>query len=152
VGSLTSHNPIGLQGLLRDSFTFTLLYTPSCKSNEIRIVTNCCTLILPWYFIHCTSLHLHNSHFLTTIYLLYLTSLHFLMISSKFSLHLIYNFPNPFPKINWFTGESPQGYCRYLVPELYGPIYRGILPVICPLLSAPNFPIIIDPTHIAWPL
>jgi hypothetical protein len=24
VGSLTSHNPIGLQGLLRDSFTFTL--------------------------------------------------------------------------------------------------------------------------------
>jgi hypothetical protein len=26
VGSLTSHNPIGLQGLLRDSFTFFLLY------------------------------------------------------------------------------------------------------------------------------
>jgi hypothetical protein len=32
VGSLTSHNPIGLQGLLRDSFTyFTLLYKTILK-------------------------------------------------------------------------------------------------------------------------
>jgi hypothetical protein len=29
VGSLTSHNPIGLQGLLWDSFTFTFLLTPA---------------------------------------------------------------------------------------------------------------------------
>jgi hypothetical protein len=32
-----------------------------------------------------------------------------------------------------------------LVPDLDGPIYKGIFTDICPLLSAPNFPIMIDP-------
>jgi hypothetical protein len=31
----------------------------------------------------------------------------FLMISTPNSLDLIYHIPNPFPKIAWFTGESP---------------------------------------------
>jgi hypothetical protein len=41
------------------------------------------------------------------------------------SLRLIYHFPYPFPKITWFTGESPQNICRQLVPELHGPVYKG---------------------------
>jgi hypothetical protein len=32
------------------------------------------------------------------------------------------------------------------------PIYKGILSDICPLLSAPKFPIMIDPAQIAWAL
>jgi hypothetical protein len=35
------------------------------------------------------------------------TSLHFWMIFPPPSLRLIYHFPNPFPKINSFIGESP---------------------------------------------
>jgi hypothetical protein len=30
--------------------------------------------------------------------------------------------------------------------------YKGIFSNICPLLSAPNFPIMIDSAQIAWPL
>jgi hypothetical protein len=37
-----------------------------------------------------------------------------------------------------------------LVPDLDGPIYKGIFPDISLLLSAPNFPIMIDPAQIAW--
>jgi hypothetical protein len=37
VGSLTSHNPIGLQGLLRDSFTF-LLYLNAEEEKLVTIV------------------------------------------------------------------------------------------------------------------
>jgi hypothetical protein len=39
---------------------------------------------------------------------LHFTSLHFLMISSTTSLHLIYHFPNTFANITWFTGESDK--------------------------------------------
>jgi hypothetical protein len=57
---------------------------------------------------------------------LYFASLHFTAFSMiPPSLRLIYHFPNPFPKITWFTGGSPQNICRYLVPELDGPIYKG---------------------------
>jgi hypothetical protein len=37
-----------------------------------------------------------------------------------------------------------------LVPELYGPIYKGIFSEICLLLSTSNFPVMIDPAQIAW--
>jgi hypothetical protein len=37
-----------------------------------------------------------------------------------------------------------------MVPELYCPIYKGIFFDSCILLSAPNFPIMIDPAQIAW--
>jgi hypothetical protein len=36
-----------------------------------------------------------------------------------------------------------------LVPELDGPIYKGIFSDICLLLSASNFPIMMDPAQIA---
>jgi hypothetical protein len=37
-----------------------------------------------------------------------------------------------------------------LVPELDGPIYKGIFSDICRLLSAPNFSCMIDLAQIAW--
>jgi hypothetical protein len=45
-------------------------------------------------------LHLRSSNFLTTVYLPLpkFISLHFLMISTKFKLHLIYHFRHPFSK------------------------------------------------------
>jgi hypothetical protein len=70
------------------------------------------------------------------------------MISTAPSLCLIYHFPNPFLKITWFREESPYIICRQLVPELCGPIYKEIFFDISPLLSAPNFPIMIDPGFI----
>jgi hypothetical protein len=36
-----------------------------------------------------------------------------------------------------------------LVPELDGPIYKGVFSDICPLLSDSNFPVMIDPAQIA---
>jgi hypothetical protein len=56
-------------------------------------------------------LHLRNPPSLSTFHV---TSLHYLMISPTHSLRLIYHFPNPFPKITWFTGESPWSICRQL--------------------------------------
>jgi hypothetical protein len=62
---------------------------------------------LPFIPLHYTYVTLT---FLTTLFLplpnfntLHFTSLHFLIISTKPSLHLIYHFPN----ITWFAGESP---------------------------------------------
>jgi hypothetical protein len=67
VGSLTPHTPIGLQGLLRDSFTFTLLYlyeywlwnlntmqnqytwTPDHCSNVLGYICSSCSLTAPVY-------------------------------------------------------------------------------------------------------
>jgi hypothetical protein len=37
-----------------------------------------------------------------------------------------------------------------LVPELYGPIYKGVFPDICPLLSAPNFLDMITLALVTW--
>jgi hypothetical protein len=37
-----------------------------------------------------------------------------------------------------------------LVPELDGPIYKGIFSDICLLVSASNFPIMIDLAQVAW--
>jgi hypothetical protein len=34
------------------------------------------------------------------------TSLHFLASTAQLSLHLIYHFPTPFPKITWFARQS----------------------------------------------
>jgi hypothetical protein len=34
-------------------------------------------------------------------------TLQYFMISTNRSLHLMYHFPNNFPKISWFTGKSP---------------------------------------------
>jgi hypothetical protein len=39
-----------------------------------------------------------------------------------------------------------------MVPELDGPIYKGIFSDICLLHSAPNFPIMIEPSQTAWSL
>jgi hypothetical protein len=39
-----------------------------------------------------------------------------------------------------------------MVPELYGPIYKGVFSDICPLLSTPDFLVMIAPAKIAWPL
>jgi hypothetical protein len=39
-----------------------------------------------------------------------------------------------------------------MVPELDDPIYKGIFTDVCLLISAPNFPIMIDPAQIAWAL
>jgi hypothetical protein len=69
------------------------------------------------------------------------------MISTNISLHLIYRFRSPFPKIIWLAGERvPKASAGSWFPELYGPTYKGIFFDVCPLLSAPNFPIIIDST------
>jgi hypothetical protein len=56
------------------------------------------------------------------------------------SLRLVFHFHNTFPKIACFRGEIPQ-----LLSELRGLAYKGILPDICPLLSASNSLIMIDP-------
>jgi hypothetical protein len=52
---------------------------------------------IPFTSLHFTSLHFTSLHFTS----LHFTSLHFtafLMIPYTTSLHLIYHFPNPFPK------------------------------------------------------
>jgi hypothetical protein len=54
--------------------------------------------------------------------------------------------------MTWFTGDSPYSICRQLVSELYGPIYRGIFSDIFPLLPASNFPTMVGPAKITWPL
>jgi hypothetical protein len=36
-----------------------------------------------------------------------------------------------------------------MVPELYGPIYKGVFSDICPLLSTPDFLVMIAPAQIA---
>jgi hypothetical protein len=71
------------------------------------------------------------------------------MISTPNSLGLIYHFPNPFPKIAWFTGESLK-HLQVIGSELYGPIYTGVFSDICPLFSTPNFLAMITPAQIAW--
>jgi hypothetical protein len=49
--------------------------------------------------------------------LLHFISLHFWMISPTPSLPLIYHFPNPFPRITWFTETVPKAYVKlYLHP------------------------------------
>jgi hypothetical protein len=48
----------------------------------------------------------HPHHILLTLPSLHFNSLHF-DDSPTPSLRLIYNFPNPYPKITWFTGEKP---------------------------------------------
>jgi hypothetical protein len=58
---------------------------------------------LPFIPLHYTYVHFTYWPQFTS---LHFTSLHFRMISPTPSLHLIYYFPNPFPKITWFTGES----------------------------------------------
>jgi hypothetical protein len=56
---------------------------------------------IPLHYVHVTLT------FSPRITSLYLNSLHFtLFISSASSFHLIYHFPNPFPKMTWFTGGS----------------------------------------------
>jgi hypothetical protein len=49
VGSLTSHNPIGLQGLLRDSFTFTLhgFFTSSIQAYLLMLFAHIGLMALP---------------------------------------------------------------------------------------------------------
>jgi hypothetical protein len=41
---------------------------------------------------------------------------------------------------------------QVLVPQLYGPIYKGIFSDICFLFFASNFTMMIDSTQVAWPL
>jgi len=45
---------------------------------------------------------------------------------------------------------SPLRFCRYLFPVFNGPIYIGILPDICSLLSVPNFPNMINLSRLAF--
>jgi hypothetical protein len=102
---------------------------------------------------HSTSLHPYSHHILTTIYspLPNFTSFHFtifFMICTTPSLYHIYHFP----QITWFSGESPYSICRQLVPELYGPVYRGMFSDICPFHCAPNIPVMIDLVEITRPL
>jgi hypothetical protein len=52
----------------------------------------------------------------------------------------------------WFARESHKRLCRYIVPQFYGPIYKGIFPDICSLFPAPNFPIVVIPAQITWSL
>jgi hypothetical protein len=64
----------------------------------------CYTNVNPTSSPQFTSLYLTSLHFT----LPHFTSQQFLIIFTKHSLHLIYPFSNPFPKIAWITGESPK--------------------------------------------
>jgi hypothetical protein len=62
-----------------------------------------------------TSLHFTSLH---------CASLHFIFDDSPTpSLRLIYHFPSPFPKMTWFTGESPWSICN-IITSLSG--FRGL--------------------------
>jgi hypothetical protein len=62
----------------------------------------------------CCHFHFTSLHFTSLpIPLLHFTAF-FLMISTPPLLGLIYRFPNSFPKIAWFTGESPYFSTRHL--------------------------------------
>jgi hypothetical protein len=81
---------------------FTSLHFPSLHFSSLLFTSLHFTSLhftsLHFTSLHSTSLHLRTLHILTIVYFPYL---HFT------SLRLIYNFPNPFPKIAWFRGESP---------------------------------------------
>jgi hypothetical protein len=72
-------------------FHFTTLMNPSHPHLNLP----------PFTSPHLTSPHLHFTS-------LHFTSLHcnIFMISPTISLRLLYNFPNRFPQITWFAGES----------------------------------------------
>jgi hypothetical protein len=71
---------------------------------------NWCTHISAWPSLHSTSPHApftSSSHFTSLHFTsLHFTSLHFWIIFPTPSLRLIYHFPNPFPKITWFTDNN----------------------------------------------
>jgi hypothetical protein len=84
---------------------------------------NWCTHISPWPSLHSTSLHLRTLHILTTIYF---TSLHFTSLrfcdSPTLLLRLIYNFPNPLPKMTWLRGilnETHSLFSAYVQRETF---------------------------------
>jgi hypothetical protein len=118
------------------SFLFTTLTHPSQPHHSLLPFSS-----LPFPFPHFPSLHFTSLHFTSLLF----TS--FLMIALHLPFALFITFLTFSLKLLDSQERVPK-----TSAELDDPIYKGIFSDICLFLSAPNFPIMIEPVHIAWAL
>jgi hypothetical protein len=107
---------------------------------------------LPFIRLHYTYAPFTSSSQFTS---LTFTSLHFiafLMIPPHLHSALFIIFLTLFLKLLGLQERDPKTSAGSWFQRVNGPIYKEIFSDICLLLSAPNFPIMIDPAQIAWAL
>ena len=72
--------------------------------------------------------------------------------SFAFTSPTVLHFPNPRFENMSFTVGSPDRPFRQLIPVSNEPIHKGVFPYVCSLFSGSDFPMMIDPTQVAWRL